>query len=163
MSITCFASRWQVIRLKLAAVKSLLSEISESPHWSENSLLVNLLPEILSTLRRTETLCNLCGDAASSFSRGKLLMRRLALEDLSRPDATSSRDEIVFFVKDLFTRLQIGGLEFKRKALESLIQLLAEDDKAAAVVAREANISSLISLLDLNGHDSISIGERNPK
>ncbi|KAL3615282.1 hypothetical protein CASFOL_040943 [Castilleja foliolosa] len=182
MSITCFTSRWQVIRSKLAVVKSLLSEISDSPHWSENLLLVNLLPEILSTLRRTETLCNLCGDSASSFSRGKLLMQSdldmaagwlsKQIKDLdllvrsgvlhqstaivlSRPDATSSRAEIVFFVKDLFTRLQIGGLEFKRKALESLIQLLTEDEKSAAVVAREANVSSLISLLDLNGHDSI--------
>ncbi|GFQ06307.1 vacuolar protein 8 [Phtheirospermum japonicum] len=182
MSITCFASRWQVIRSKLAAVKSLLSEISDSPHWSENSLLVNLLPELLSTLRRTETLCHLCRDAAASFSRGKLLMQSdldmaagwlskqindldLLLRSgvlhqstaivLSRPDAASSRDEIAFFVKDLFTRLQIGGPEFKRKALESLIQLLSEDDKSAAVVAREANVSSLISLLDLNGRDSI--------
>ncbi|KAK6157310.1 hypothetical protein DH2020_011558 [Rehmannia glutinosa] len=180
LSITCFASRWQVLRSKLASLKSLLSEISDSPHWSENPLLPPLLPALLSTLRRTETLCHHCCDA--SFSRGKLLMQsdldmaagwlskqindlELLLRSgvlhqstaivLSRPNPSSSKEELTFFVKDLFARLQIGGLEFKRKALDSLIQLLSEDDKSATVVAKEGNVSCLISLLDLNAHDSI--------
>ncbi|CAA0816052.1 ARM repeat superfamily protein [Striga hermonthica] len=179
--ITCFASRWQAIRSRLAALKSLISEISDSPHWSDNPLLPPILPSLLSTLRRTETLCRLCRDA-SSASRGKLLMQsdldmaagwlskqandlELLLRSgvlqhstaivLSRPNPSSSRDELAFFVKDLFTRLQIGGLEFKRKALDSLIQLLSEDDKSAAVVAREGDVGCLISLLDLNSHDSV--------
>ncbi|KAL0319908.1 UNVERIFIED_CONTAM: hypothetical protein Sradi_5252300 [Sesamum radiatum] len=181
LSITCFASRWQVLRVKLASLKSILSEISDSPHWSENALLLPLLPALLSTVRRTETLCHHCCDA-SSVSRGKLLMQsdldmaagwlskqinelELLLRSgvlhqstaivLSRPAASSSKEELAFFIKDLFTRLQIGGLEFKRKALDSLIQLLSEDDKSAAVVAKQGNIGCLISLLDLNGHDSI--------
>lgn len=74
---------------------------------------------------------------------------------LSRPEVNSSKDEVAFFVRDLFTRLQIGGLEFKRKALDSLIQLLSEDDKSAAVVAKEGNVSCLIPFLDLNAHYSI--------
>ncbi|KAL0405326.1 UNVERIFIED_CONTAM: hypothetical protein Slati_3846500 [Sesamum latifolium] len=180
LSITCFASRWQVLRAKLASLKSILSEISDSPHWSDNALLLPLLPALLSTVRRTETLCHHCCDA--SVSRGKLLMQsdldmaagwlskqinelELLLRSgvlhqstaivLSRPAASSSKEELAFFIKDLFTRLQIGGLEFKRKALDSLIQLLSEDDKSAAVVAKQGNIGCLISLLDLNGHDSI--------
>lgn len=74
---------------------------------------------------------------------------------LSRPNLSSSKEELTFFVKDLFTRLQIGGLEFKRKALDSLIELLLEDEKSAAVVAKEGNVSCLISLLDLNSNDSL--------
>ncbi|KAL6554146.1 hypothetical protein OROMI_019819 [Orobanche minor] len=181
LTITCFTSRWKVIRSKLASIKSLLFEISDSPHWSENPLLPPLLPDLLSTLRRIETLCRHCCDA-SCFSRGKLLMQsdldmaagwmsklindlELLLHSgvlhhtsaivLSRPSPSSSKDELAFFVKDLFTRLQIGGLEFKRKALDSLIQLLSEDDKSAAVVAKEGNVSCLISLLDLHSNDSI--------
>ncbi|KAH6834186.1 ARM repeat superfamily protein [Perilla frutescens var. hirtella] len=181
LSVPSFTSRWQAIRRKLAAVKSLLAEISDSPHWSENPLLPTLLPAILSTLRRTETLCHHCSDA--SFSGGKLLMQsdldmaagwlsrqindlELLLRSgvlhqstaivLSRPDAAnSSKDELAFFVRDLFTRLQIGGLEFKKKALDSLIQLLSDDDKSAAVVAKEGNISCLVSFLDPNAHYSI--------
>lgn len=74
---------------------------------------------------------------------------------LSCPNSSSSKEEFTFFIKDLFARLQIGGLEFKRKALESLIQLLLDDDKAAAVVAKEGNVGCLISLLDLNAQDSV--------
>lgn len=54
------------------------------------------------------------------------------------------------FIKDIFTRLQIGGVEFKKKALDSLIQLLSEDDKSAGLVAKEGQINYLISLLDIN-------------
>ncbi|KAL7128744.1 hypothetical protein ABFS83_13G014800 [Erythranthe nasuta] len=180
LSITCFAARWQVLRSKLASLKSTISEISDSPHWSENPLLPPLLHALLSTLRRTEALRRHCSDA--SLSRGKLLMQsdldmaagwlskqsndlELLLRSgvlhqstaivLSRPNPTSSKEELAFFVKDLFTRLQIGGLEFKRKALDSLIHLLSTDDKSAAVVAREGNVGFLISLLDLNTHDSV--------
>ncbi|PIM97081.1 Karyopherin (importin) alpha [Handroanthus impetiginosus] len=180
LSITCFTSRWQVLRSKLASLKSLLLEISDSPHWSEHPLISSLLPALLSTLRRTETLCQHCSDASNS--RGKLLMQsdldmavgwlskqindlELLLRSgvlhqstaivLSRPEASSSKEEVAFFIKDLFTRLQIGGLEFKRKALESLIQLLSEDDKSATVVAKEGKLSCLISLLDLNADNSI--------
>lgn len=39
--------------------------------------------------------------------------------------------------------------------MESLIQLLLDDDKAAAVVAKEGNVGCLISLLDLNAQDSV--------
>lgn len=55
-----------------------------------------------------------------------------------------------FFIKDLFARLQIGNADFKRKALESLVQLLAEDDKNAVLVAREGDIGYLVHLLDSN-------------
>ncbi|XP_011100439.1 protein CELLULOSE SYNTHASE INTERACTIVE 1-like [Sesamum indicum] len=164
----------------LEEITHLLSEISDSPHWSENPLLPPLLPALLSTLRRVETLCQHCSDA--SFSRGKLLMQsdldmaagwlskqindlELLLRSgvlhqstaivLSRPNPSSSKEELTFFIKDLFTRLQIGGLEFKRKGLESLIQLLSDDDKSAALVAKEGNVGCLISLLDLNAHDSL--------
>ncbi|XP_011087097.1 uncharacterized protein LOC105168662 [Sesamum indicum] len=146
----------------------------------QNPLLPPLLLALLSTLRRVETLCQHCSDA--SFSRGKLLMQsdldmaagwlskqindlELLLRSgvlhqstaivLSRPNPSSSKEELTFFIKDLFTRLQIGGLEFKRKGLESLIQLLSDDDKSAALVAKEGNVGCLISLLDLNAHDSL--------
>ncbi|XP_051135211.1 vacuolar protein 8-like [Andrographis paniculata] len=182
-SISCFASRWQTIRARLASLSSLLSEIADSPHWSENPLLLPILPELLSTLRRTETLCCLCCDASSVVVRGKLLMQsdldmaagwlskqinelEILLRSgvlhqstaivLSRPEGSSSKDEVEFFVRDLFTRLRIGGMEFKRKALVSLVELLSEDDSfAAAVVATEGSLNCLISLLDLSSHQSI--------
>ncbi|XP_073296802.1 protein CELLULOSE SYNTHASE INTERACTIVE 3-like [Primulina huaijiensis] len=179
-SVTCFASKWQILRSRLATLKSLLSEVSDSTHWSENPLLLTIIPALLSTIRRVQTLCEQCCDA--SFSRGKLLMQSdldmaagwlskqindldLLLRSgvlhqstaivLSRPNAGSSKEELTFFIKDLFTRIQIGGLEFKRKALDSLIQLLSEEEKSAGLVAKEGNVGCLISLLDLNANDSV--------
>lgn len=36
---------------------------------------------------------------------------------LSLPNPTSDKDNIAFFIRDLFTRIQIGGTEFKKKRL----------------------------------------------
>lgn len=69
---------------------------------------------------------------------------------LSHPSINSSKEDLSLFVKDLFTRLQIGGTEFKRKALDSLIQLLSEDEKSAGLVAKDGEIGYLVSLLDMN-------------
>uniref|UniRef100_A0A2N9I9S6 Uncharacterized protein n=1 Tax=Fagus sylvatica TaxID=28930 RepID=A0A2N9I9S6_FAGSY len=46
--------------------------------------------------------------------------------------------------------LQRHWIEFKKKALESLFQLLAQDDNSPAFVAKEGNIGYLIHLLDFN-------------
>ena len=89
-----------------------------------------------------------------------LLLRSGALRQsntivLSQPGPGSAKEDLVIFVRDLFTRLQIGGIEFKKKAMESLLQLLTEDVKASTVVSKQGNISYLIHLLDLNAHASI--------
>ncbi|KAJ8642483.1 hypothetical protein MRB53_004231 [Persea americana] len=76
---------------------------------------------------------------------------------LPQPGPSASRDELAFFVRDLFARLQIGGPDFKKKALESLLQLLRDDDDAesaknSVVVAAEGDVAYLIHLLDSHGH-----------
>ncbi|XP_060190999.1 protein ARABIDILLO 2 [Lycium barbarum] len=175
LSIKSFTSRWQVLRSKLATVKSLLTEISDSPHWSENELLPTLLPNLLSILLRVQTLCEQCSDPEKI--PGKLLMqsdldmgsgwltkqiqhldllcrsgvlRQSTAIVLSHPDRNSSKDDLVLFIRDVFTRIHIGGIEFKKKALESLIQLLNEDEKSAGLVAKEGHVGYLINLLDVN-------------
>ncbi|CAA3011503.1 importin subunit alpha [Olea europaea subsp. europaea] len=180
LSITTFTSRWQCLRSKLGTLKWVLSEISDSSHWAYNPLLGTLLPDLLSTLLHVEILCNQCSDP--SFTPGKLIMQSdldmasgwlskqnsdldLLLRSgvlhqsnaivLSHPSANGPKEDLCFFVKDLFTRLQIGGLEFKRKALDSLIQLLSEDEKSGSVVAKEGNLNCLIHLLDPIYPDSV--------
>lgn len=69
---------------------------------------------------------------------------------LSHPGPGSDKEDLGFFVRDLFTRLQIGGVEFKKKALESLLQLLNDDCKSSGVVAKEGNVAYLIHLLDFH-------------
>lgn len=67
---------------------------------------------------------------------------------LSHPSRDASKQVVGLFVRDIFTRLQIGGVEFRKKALESLIQLLRDDEKAAIVVAKEGDVGCLVGLLD---------------
>ncbi|XP_010270044.1 PREDICTED: protein ARABIDILLO 1 [Nelumbo nucifera] len=181
LSVKSFVGRWQVLLSKLSSLRTSLSEISDSPHWSENLLLHDLLPTLLSTLQKTKSLSDQCHDP-SSYTGGKLLMQSdldmasaslsALLHDLdlliksgvlrqsnaivlSQPGPGSSKDDLGFFIRDLFARLQIGGIEFKKKALDSLLQLLREDDKAAVLVAKEGDIRYLIHLLDSSHQPSL--------
>ncbi|XP_030544328.1 vacuolar protein 8 [Rhodamnia argentea] len=180
LTVRSFAGRWQSLRSKLTSLHSSLSSLSSSPHWSDNPLLQTLLPNLLSTLHRLKSLHDHCSDP--SFNGGKLhmqsdldmastslsnhlhdldlLLRSGVLHQsnaivLSQPGPGSGKDDVQLFVKDLFTRLQIGGIEFKKKALESLLQLLADDEKSASLVAKEGNVAYLIHLLDLNMSSSV--------
>ncbi|KAF9610385.1 hypothetical protein IFM89_022296 [Coptis chinensis] len=74
---------------------------------------------------------------------------------LSQPGPLSSKEDLGFFIRDLFARLQVGGFEFKKKALESLLQLLQEDEKSASLVAKEGDMRYLVHLLDSNHHSSV--------
>ncbi|KAB2057366.1 hypothetical protein ERO13_A11G152900v2 [Gossypium hirsutum] len=180
LTVRSFVGRWQVLRSKLCSLQSSLSSISESPHWNDNSLLHNLFPSLLSTLQRLKALSDQC--ILSSFTGGKLLMQSdldiassslsnhlhdldLLLRSgvlhqsnaivLSHPGPGSDKDDLGFFIRDLFTRLQIGGIEFKKKALESLLQLLNDNEKSTPLVAKEGNVGYLISLLEANSQPLI--------
>ncbi|XP_022771742.1 protein CELLULOSE SYNTHASE INTERACTIVE 1-like [Durio zibethinus] len=180
LTVRSFVGRWQVVQSKLCSLQCSLSSISESPHWNENSLLHTLFPSLLSTLQRLKALSDQC--TLSSFTGGKLLMQSdldmassslsnhlhdldLLLRSgvlhqsnaivLSHPGPDSDKDDLGFFIRDLFTRLQIGGIEFKKKALESLLQLLTDDEKSTVVVAKEGNVGYLITLLDVSNQPLI--------
>ncbi|XP_047322799.1 protein CELLULOSE SYNTHASE INTERACTIVE 3-like [Impatiens glandulifera] len=180
LSIKSFTVRWQVIRSKLAYLKSSISEISVSSHWFENPLLQTLLPDLHATLLRLETLADRCSDPC--FNVGKLLMqsdldmaagwltkliddldillrsgvlRQSTAIVLSQPGPGSRKEDLVLFIRDLFTRLQIGTMAFKKKAMESLIKLLSDDKKLASLISMEGNMSCLVQLLDQNVHSSV--------
>ncbi|KAA0061651.1 hypothetical protein IC582_010032 [Cucumis melo] len=180
LNVRSFVGRWQVLHSKLAILHSALIEILDSSHWSENPLVHTILPSLLSTLQRLKSLSDQCSDPA--FSGGKLHMQSdldmasaslsSQLNDLdlllrsgvlyqsnalvlSQPVPGSNKDDTEFFIRDLFTRLQIGGMEFKKKALESLVQLLNQDEKSAGLVAKEGNVGYLVHLLDFNAQPSV--------
>ncbi|KAI3948607.1 hypothetical protein MKW92_025818 [Papaver armeniacum] len=183
LAVKSFIGRWQSIRTKLTLLNSSLSEISDfdTSTWSENPLLQDLLPNLLTSLHKTYSLCQQCQNPTSTG--GKLLMQSdidmssaslsahlhdidLLLKSgvlnrqsnaivLSQPGPGSAKEELGFFIRDLFTRLQIGGIEFKKKALESLLQILNEDEKSSILVAKEGDMRYLIHLLDNNHHSSV--------
>ncbi|KAK4792169.1 hypothetical protein SAY86_022604 [Trapa natans] len=176
LNIRSFVSRWQLLRSKFEPLRSILDSLSSSSHWTDNLLIQTLLPDLLSTLQRLKPLSEQCVD--SSFSGGKLRMQSDLdvlsstlsnhIRDLNlllrsgvlqrQPVAVvssqlrrgSHREDVHLFIRDIFTRLQIGGIEFKKKALESLLQLLSDDTKSVGLVVKEGNIASLIQLLELH-------------
>lgn len=102
----------------------------------------------LDLLLNSGVLCSSSSNAASNNPTAIVL---------PQPGPSASRDELAFYVRDLFARLQIGGPDFKKKALESLLQLLRDDDDAesaknSVVVAAEGDVACLIHLLDSHGH-----------
>ncbi|XP_008230024.1 PREDICTED: armadillo repeat-containing protein 3 [Prunus mume] len=175
LTVRSFVGRWTALHTKLTSLHSSIADISDSPHWAQNPLLHTLLPNLLSTLQRLTALADQCTDtgftggklhmqsdldmASSSLSNQlrdlDLLLRSGVLHQsnaivLSQPGPGSDKEDLGFFVRDLFTRLQIGGVEFKKKALESLLQLLNDDCKSSGVVAKEGNVAYLIHLLDFH-------------
>ncbi|XP_068668925.1 uncharacterized protein [Aristolochia californica] len=144
ISPRAFTTRWHSISSKLSHLHSSLSQIdAQSSSTQSNLLLQQLLPNLLSTLQKTKYLAQLCcvEQPSAAPSIGKLQLRSdfdLLLKSgllsstaaaivLSHPIGGSSKEDMAFFVRDVFARLQIGGLEFKKKALDSLLQLLHED------------------------------------
>uniref|UniRef100_A0A7N0TVK3 ARM repeat superfamily protein n=1 Tax=Kalanchoe fedtschenkoi TaxID=63787 RepID=A0A7N0TVK3_KALFE len=173
LAVKSFLGRWHILRTKISQLHNALALISSSPHFSQNQLLSSLLPNLLSCLQRLNALSQQCLD--HTFNGGKLLMQSdldmcsSSLSDLlhhldlliksgvlhhstalvlSHPGPNSHKDDLAFFLRDLFTRLQIGGPDFKKQALHSLVLLLQNDPKAAAVVATEGDLAYLIQLLD---------------
>ncbi|KAJ4835211.1 hypothetical protein Tsubulata_021037 [Turnera subulata] len=74
---------------------------------------------------------------------------------LSHPAPCSDKDDLVFFIHDLFTGLQIGGVEFKRKALESLLKavtavsfLASSGDESGKIVFEEGGLGHLLRTLE---------------
>ncbi|KAF8414157.1 hypothetical protein HHK36_002156 [Tetracentron sinense] len=179
LTVKSFIGRWQLLRSKLTLLKTSLAEISASPHWSGNPLLHDLL------LNLTKSISDQCQDNhPSSYAGEKLLMQSdldmasaplsailhdfdLLLKSgllrhsnvivLSQPGPGSAKDELGFFIPDLFARLQIGGIEFKNKALESLLHLLAQDNKAAVLVSKEGDVGYLVRMLDSNFREQAAI------
>lgn len=178
LSVKTFLGRWQLLRSKLSHLQASLSQVqlSSSSSAADNPLLQHLLPSLLSTLHTIQSLSDQCRDV--SLPVGKLLTQSnldmaasalsLHLRDLDlllrsgvlhnpnpagaivlpHPAPSASREEIALYVRDLFARLQIGGSDFKIKALDSLIHLLRDDPKHSSIVASEGDIPCLIRLLD---------------
>uniref|UniRef100_A0A0C9RKX7 TSA: Wollemia nobilis Ref_Wollemi_Transcript_13044_2567 transcribed RNA sequence n=1 Tax=Wollemia nobilis TaxID=56998 RepID=A0A0C9RKX7_9CONI len=168
LSTKVFSAKWQMIRGKLDQLNRDLCSAADCPRWTKNSVMRDLLPDVVSTLREIGGLAKSCTELSYS---GKLLMQsdldvvvsrlNLHLRDLDlllksgvlqcsggSPPSSPAAD-VVFFVKDLFTRLHIGNSEVKRNGLSSLVKVL-DDEAVLQVVAKEGDIGYLVHLLDSN-------------
>ncbi|XP_042506016.1 protein CELLULOSE SYNTHASE INTERACTIVE 3 [Macadamia integrifolia] len=166
-----FPGRWKMIISKLEQIPSRLSDLSSHPCFSKNTLCKEQLQVVCKTLGEAIELANLCVEEKYG---GKLRMQSdldalsakldLNLRDCglliktgvlgeatlplavarssAEPEATSNSN-----MRELLARLQIGHLEAKHRALDSLVEVMKEDEKTVLSVLGRSNISALVQLL----------------
>ncbi|KAG0471394.1 hypothetical protein HPP92_015940 [Vanilla planifolia] len=183
-SIKTFCFKWQVIREKLRRLNSDLKSSVHNSRSCKNSLLEELLQDLLKAVSEIKMLADHCFNG--SYSGGKLLMRsdidkassRLDILSkrfseahasgtvtyseaivVAKPAAGASQDDMRFYMNDLFLRLRIGNLDMKVTALEAINDILNGDDKhlVALLLDVEDDISLLVSLLS---YSDVGIQER---
>ncbi|KAG5404739.1 hypothetical protein IGI04_010858 [Brassica rapa subsp. trilocularis] len=155
-TITCFSSRWRVIISRLEKVPTCLSDFSTHPCFSKNTLCKEQIQAVLQTLKEANELANVC---VQEKQEGKLKMQSdldslsakidLSLKDcglLMRTDVLGEVTQSIQ-VRELLARLQIGHLESKRKALEQLVEIMKDDEKAVITALVRTNVASLVQLM----------------
>ncbi|KAA8515381.1 hypothetical protein F0562_019008 [Nyssa sinensis] len=171
-SIKVFAVKWQSIRSKLDELLSGLAAV-ENCDFGDNPLLSSTVQAIINTLTDSYDLARRCIDLSYS---GKLLMQsdldRISAKFnsyiknlseiysagllthgyaivVSRPGIASSRDDMKFYIKDLLSRLKIGGKEMKKQALIAFNEVISEDEKYIKIAVEIRNfIVLLVEFLD---------------
>ncbi|KAK8504122.1 hypothetical protein V6N13_132058 [Hibiscus sabdariffa] len=166
-----FPGRWKMIISKLEQIPSCLSDLSSHPFFSKNALCKEQLQAVSKTLREAIELADLCLkekyegklkmqsdlDALSGKLDLNLLDCGLLIKTGVLGEATlplsfvgySSESETATYghLKELLARLQIGHLEAKHKALDSLVEAMKEDEKRILSVIGRSNVAALVRLL----------------
>eukprot|EP00268_Persea_americana_P054045 TRINITY_DN6163_c0_g2_i1.p1 TRINITY_DN6163_c0_g2~~TRINITY_DN6163_c0_g2_i1.p1 ORF type:complete len:559 (+),score=107.78 TRINITY_DN6163_c0_g2_i1:235-1911(+) len=167
--IKAFAGRWKIVISKLERIPSCLSNLSSHPCFSKNTLCEEQLQSVCKTLREA---IELAERFAEERYNGKLQMQSdlnalsskldLNLKDCGLLVKTGVLGEATLpmsvarhielesphgNIRELLARLQIGHLEAKHRALDSLIRVMKEDEKNVLGVVGRSNISALVQLL----------------
>ncbi|PIA49635.1 hypothetical protein AQUCO_01300421v1 [Aquilegia coerulea] len=166
-----FPGRWRMIVSKLEQIPSRLSDLSSHPFFLKNALCKEQLQAVSKTLSDAITLADIC---LKEKYGGKLQMQSdldalsakldLNLRDCGLLIKTGVLGEATLPVtvknpseesesgnhcnlRELLARLQIGHLEAKHRALDSLVEVMKDDEKNVLSVLGRSNISALVQLL----------------
>ncbi|XVF73279.1 hypothetical protein PTKIN_Ptkin12aG0189000 [Pterospermum kingtungense] len=167
-----FPGRWKMIISKLEQIPSCLSDLSSHPFFSRNTLCKEQLQAVSRTLKEVVELADSClegkyegklkmqsdldalsGKLDLNLRDCGLLIKTGVLGEATLPlsfAGSSSESETAAAhgnLKELLARLQIGHLEAKHKALDSLVEVMKEDEKSVLSVMGRSNIAALVQLL----------------
>ncbi|KAL3829624.1 hypothetical protein ACJIZ3_018426 [Penstemon smallii] len=162
-----FPGRWKTIISKLEQIPSKLSDLSTHPCFSKNALCKEQLEAVCKTLNEAIELSELCvnekyegklrmqsdldslaGKLDLNLRDCGLLIKTGVLGDVTFPlSAASTSTEPECNLRELLARLQIGHLEAKHKALDTLVEVMKEDEKNVLSVIGRSNIAALVQLL----------------
>ncbi|KAK9143529.1 hypothetical protein Syun_012929 [Stephania yunnanensis] len=166
-----FTGRWRAIISKLERIPARLSDLSSHPFFSKNTLCKEQLQAVSNTLSEAIELVEQCREEKYG---GKLqmqsdldalhakldlnlrdcglLIKTGVLGEATLPVSTAAQsvdqeDASNWNIRELLARLQIGHLEAKHRALDSLVEAMKDDEKNVLAVLGRSNISALVQLL----------------
>lgn len=166
-----FPSRWKVIVSKLEQIPSRLSDLSTHPFFSKNALCKEQLQAVWNTLNEAIEFAEMCvkekyegklrmqsdldvlsGKLDLNLRDCGLLIKTRVLGEVTMPMAAVSTvaepDTAVHSnLRELLARFQIGHLEAKHRALDSLLEVMKDDEKSILEVLSRSNIAALVQLL----------------
>ncbi|XP_052180769.1 vacuolar protein 8-like isoform X2 [Diospyros lotus] len=171
-SIRVLSVKWQSIRTRLEDLLSGLAAVQNS-NSGENPPLAAAVSAMIDTIKDCHGLAQRCIDRsfcgklrmqsdldiicskldshaknlAEIYTAG--LLRESYAIVVSRPGLSASRDDMKFYVKDLFSRLKIGGKELKKQAFFALNEVFYEDEKYVKIAMEIAGlVGVLVNFLD---------------
>lgn len=167
-----FPGRWKMIISKLEQIPSRLSDLSSHPCFLKNTLCKEQLQAVSKTLNEVIELADMCiqekyegklrmqsdldslsGKLDLNLRDCGLLIKTGVLGEATMPSVSSSSsssesDQTAHSnIRELLARLQIGHLEAKHKALDTLVEIMKEDEKNVLSVLGRSNIAALVQLL----------------
>lgn len=167
-----FPGRWKMIVSKLEQIPSRLSDLSSHPCFSKNMLCKEQLQAVMKTLNEAIELADMCiqekyegklrmqsnldslsGKLDLNLRDCGLLIKTGVLGEVTMPSVSSSSSSSESGqtahsnIRELLARLQIGHLEAKHKALDTLVEIMKEDEKNVLSVLGRSNIAALVQLL----------------
>ncbi|MQL83238.1 hypothetical protein Taro_015735, partial [Colocasia esculenta] len=173
-SVKSFPGKWQPIRTKLAQLSCGLTFAAAT---GRNSVLWELLRTITATVEEAQSLALCCSN--DTYEGGKLLMRsnldriatklELHVRSLAgiyasgvlthagaiivpKPGDGASREDWRFYVRDLFSRMKVGGAAMRTQALSALNEVLHGDEKLGTAAFAESPdvVALLVGFLDFS-------------
>ncbi|XP_074279913.1 uncharacterized protein LOC141605148 [Silene latifolia] len=167
-----FPGRWKVIVSKLEQIPSYLSNLCTHPCFSKNTLCKEQLQAVSNTLNEAielaemiinekyegklkmqSNLDSLSGKLDLNLRDFGLLIKTGVLGEVTMPCTSScsssdqSNNSTHSSISELLARLQIGHLEAKHKALDTLLEIMKEDEKNVLTVLGRSNVTALVQLL----------------
>ncbi|KAK7256707.1 hypothetical protein RIF29_30165 [Crotalaria pallida] len=166
-----FPVRWKMIISKLEQIPSHLSDLSSHPCFSKNALCKEQLQAVSKTLEEAIGLAELCmkeknegklrmqsdldaltGKLDLNLRDCGLLIKTGVLGEATLPLAVSgpvAESDVATHsnIRELLARLQIGHLEAKHKALDSVVEVMKDDEKNVLAVLGRSNVAAVVQLL----------------
>lgn len=103
-------------------------------------------------LHTQSNLDSLCGKLDIHIHDCQLMITSGIMQEnplaICRVTPESTREAIRWTIRDLLAHLQIGSVDCKQRALDSMLRLMADDDKNILMVAGQGAVTTLVHLLD---------------